>query len=146
MLIYKFADKTKAIQTLLTPVSAEYPSSDLSAPHPLDLPHMGRMYKTLLQGGHFSRENQNIESSKHWEPAKFADAWVSTVGKDVTLAAARAGGTFVVAELVERLLRDGSAETKKMVKEWFKPIRKEIKAWDAKGGQVLAEKVDALFA
>ena len=42
------ADKTAAMQTLITAVAHEYPSPQAEFPHPLDLPHTSRLYKTLL--------------------------------------------------------------------------------------------------
>ena len=59
---------------------------------------------------------------------------------------ARAGGAFVVTELIERVLRDGTGETKKDIGEWFKPFRNEVAGWDSKGSGVLAEKVATLCA
>lgn len=103
------------------------------------------MYKTLLQGGHFSRDTNSVQISPHWKPLHFAEAWVKMVGPDITLAAAQAGGTFVVAELVERIVHEGLQDSKDKLKSWFNSLRENIKKWDAKGSHVLAEKVEALF-
>ncbi|KAF8218252.1 hypothetical protein K438DRAFT_1796570 [Mycena galopus ATCC 62051] len=52
-------DKTAANETLLRAASAAYPCED--DPHPIDLPHSSRLYKTLLQGGHFNRATSGVE-------------------------------------------------------------------------------------
>jgi pumilio homology domain family member 6 len=138
------ADKTEAIRTLLGSVAQPYSGDVGSVSHPIDLPHTSRMHKTLLQGGHFSRETGSVERSAHWTPVVYAEMWVKIVGRGVTLAAAKNGGTFVIAELVERVTQDGSDDTKEELRSWFLADKKDIKLWDAKGSQILLEKVESL--
>lgn len=67
------------------------------------------------------------------------------VGKDVTLDIAQGSGAFLVAELCERVMKEGTDEDKKLLKSWFgDDIRKKIEKGDTKGKNILLEKVDAL--
>lgn len=100
------------------------------------------MYKTLLQGGHFSQSTKSVERSAYFSAPDFAARFVQTVGRDVTVAMAQGDGAFIVAALCERLAEEGSTENKKAVKSWFgKEERKKI---DGKGAAVLLEKLEAL--
>jgi pumilio family protein 6 len=141
-------DKTAAINALLAPVAASYPSAEASAPHPIDLAHTSRLYKTLLQGGHFSHASKAIERSPYFDASAFAHAWVQTVGRDVTQAVACGDGAFVVAELCARLVADGPADSRTAVRGWFadKDARKRLAEWEGRGKEVLREKVDALLS
>jgi pumilio homology domain family member 6 len=140
-------DKTTAMQALLTPASAPYPSEDASLPHPIDLAHTARLYKTLLQGGHYSQTLRSVETLPYFSAPAFAEQWVSTVGRDITLASATGAGSFVVAALCERVAEDGSDEVRKTVREWFQyDRRKEIAEWEGRGKTVLEQAVDKLLA
>lgn len=139
------AEKNPAMETLLKAVSMPYPSSDKSAPHAIDLPHTSRLYKTLLQGGHFCHTTKTISRSSSFSAAAFASAFMKDVGKEETLAMAKGNGAFMVAELCERIREEGSNEEKTMLKDWFSgEVMREIEEGDAKGKKVLVEKVTAL--
>ncbi|KIJ56454.1 hypothetical protein M422DRAFT_199136 [Sphaerobolus stellatus SS14] len=142
IMLYAEGDKTAEIDILLAPLSETYPSDDPEKPHPIDIPHTSRVYKTLLQGGHYSKTSNSVEPSPYFDPAAFATAFIRITGRDNALRMAQGGGTFVIAELLERLHASGQGEE---VKEWFgaKELQ-SIKASDVKGKDVLLEKIKAL--
>ncbi|KAJ3771595.1 armadillo-type protein [Lentinula raphanica] len=134
-------DKTSASQTLLKALATPYPASSdasssspsSSSQHPIDLPHTSRLYKTLLQGGHFNHSLKAIDKSEKWDPRAFALNFVKTVGgedgaviKDMCTKGER-NGTFVVAELCGALAvgRSGGADESASVKE----IRERLRGW-----------------
>lgn len=140
-----YPDKTTAINSLLQPLAAPYPSQDAVTPHPIDLPHTSRLYKTLLQGGHFSHATHTITRSPSFSPSAFASTFIQVVGEDSTVAMARGDGAFLVAELLERVSEEGSEVEKKEVKGWFrKSVRDELESGDGKGRKVLLEKIAKL--
>ena len=107
----------------------------------MSLPHASRLYKTLLQGGHFNHATKEVELTETWSPAYFARKFVELVGQEVTVAMARGEGAFVVAALCEQLAKDndGAAE-REVVTRWFtKGVRKEIADANGKGSAVLLE-------
>ncbi|KAF7303694.1 PUM-HD domain-containing protein [Mycena indigotica] len=151
IMLFTEGDKSGASQTLLRAVSATYPGADETTTHPIDLPHSSRLYKTLLQGGHFNRTANSVDRSSSWDCGAFARDFVEIVGQDVCVAMCTTGGcngTFVIAELCGALVTsddDHSAETRKTVKRWFSgKVRKTIEAGDAKGKKVLLDRIDTL--
>lgn len=103
------------------------------------------MYKTLLQGGHFDKSTKTVLQVPTFSASTFASSFMRIVGKDVTLAMAQGSGAFLVAELCERVTKDGNDEDKKTLKAWFGgDVRKKIEQGDVKGKNVLLEKLDAL--
>ncbi|KDQ55462.1 hypothetical protein JAAARDRAFT_71318 [Jaapia argillacea MUCL 33604] len=146
VMLFAEGDKTAATEALLRSLCTPYPSPDPSNPHPIDLPHISRLYKTLLQGGHFDHSTSIISRSLYFSPKEFASAFVKVVGEDVTVAMAKGGGgTFLVAELLERVRAEGSEDEKKLVKAWFgEGVVGEIERGDVKGKKVLLEKIQAL--
>ncbi|KAJ7148678.1 armadillo-type protein [Mycena crocata] len=147
IMLFADGDKAAASQTLLRAVSAAYPCDDHS-PHPIDLPHSSRLYKTLLQGGHFNRATAGVEKAPGWDARAFADQFVETVGKEVCIAFCTEGecnGAFVIAELCEALKGDGGESARKKLKSWFgAPVVKQIESGEAKGKKILLEKIAAL--
>ncbi|KAG6810840.1 hypothetical protein H0H92_010104 [Tricholoma furcatifolium] len=150
IMLFADGDKTAVSKALLNVVNASYPSADPSLPHPIDLPHTSRLYKTLLQGGHFSHTSKSVERAPGWDAGAFAAEFVTIVGKDVTLGMCTLGegnGAFVVAELCEALVREGKKRSgeRKKVKEWFgDEARVAIENGEAKGRKVLLEKIMSL--
>ncbi|KAJ7061988.1 armadillo-type protein [Mycena amicta] len=151
IMLFAEGDKTAASQTLLRAVSATYPGADESTIHPIDLPHSTRLYKTLLQGGHFNRASGTVDSLSSWDAHAFARAFVEVVGEEVCVAMCTLGGcngTFVVAELCGTLVSgegEETAEARRTVKRWFGgKVRQMIENGDAKGKKVLLERIDAL--
>ncbi|KAI9438552.1 ARM repeat-containing protein [Lactarius indigo] len=126
-------DKGAAIEALLSPLKIDYPSE--GSPHPVDLPHTSRIYKVLLQGGHFSRDANAIESRPNFEPSAFATAFLRHVTPANITAMARGGGGFVIAALIERVLANGTPE------EWLKA---EVEGRQTKGSSVLSEGIGLL--
>ncbi|KAH7923040.1 ARM repeat-containing protein [Leucogyrophana mollusca] len=144
IMLYADGDKNDAISALLAPLSLPYPSDDSSKPHPIDLPHTSRMYKSLLQGGHFSHVTKSISQSPAFSSSGFASAFLKHVGKEATIAMAEGDGAFVVAELLQRIREEGSEQEKVTIKQWFgKSVVARIKDGEVKGKNVLLEKIAA---
>ncbi|RPD65176.1 ARM repeat-containing protein [Lentinus tigrinus ALCF2SS1-7] len=138
-------DKTSAMEALLNALCAPYPSSDPVTPHPISLPHTSRIYKTLLQGGHFSHATKSIEQAPRFSAREFATRFVQVVGRDSTVAMAQGDGAFVVAALCEQLAEHGDVEERKTVKGWFDAkTRKAVEAAGPKGVSVLLESLKKL--
>ncbi|KAK7052431.1 PUM-HD domain-containing protein [Favolaschia claudopus] len=146
IMLYCDGDKGSASETLLRAASAAYPCDD-DHPHPIDLPHSSRLYKTLLQGGHFNRATGTVDkvSETTWDAAAFVQQFMETIGKEVCVgmcSMGQCGGCFVIAELCEAVKGD---EAKRTLKGWFGPtVVKEIEAGDAKGKKILLDKLAAL--
>lgn len=104
------------------------------------------MYKTLLQGGHYSQTSRAVDMSPHFSASAFADAFVRIVGKDVILASATGPGAFVVAALCERLVEgESNPDTRNTVKGWFDGAeRAKLEEWTGRGKVVLVEAVSKL--
>lgn len=147
-------DKKGAIRTLLKallPSEIEKAHSDSI----IDLPPASRLYKTLLQGGHYNHSTHSVERapSAVWDGTKFGVSFVEQVGRDGTvgMCVGRGNGAFVVVELVEALnRREGESEdevevARKTVKGWFgNEVVEEIEKGEAKGKKVLLEKLSLL--
>jgi pumilio homology domain family member 6 len=121
------------MEALLIPLEASYPSDD--HPHPIDLPHTSRLYKVLLQGGHYSQAINAVVARPNFNPSNFATAFLRHV-KPVDIAAmARGGGTFVITALLERIVADGTPEERSKLKESLSGLKddegKSIKGWTA---------------
>ena len=137
-------DKSAASDALLTALSSPYPSTDPAAPHPISLPHTSRLYKMLLQGGHFSQATRTVERSPRFSAPDFAARFVQRVGHDVTVALAQGEGAFVVAALCEHLA-SGDAPERAAVKGWFDAkTRKAIEGGGGKGVAVLLGSLEKL--
>jgi pumilio family protein 6 len=138
-------DKSPAIDTLLQPLTAPYPSVDPSTPHPIDLPHTCLLYKTFLQGGHFSHKDHTIVRAPSFSASAFASAFITTVDGGRTMAMARGNGAFMVTELLERVIEEGSESERMIVKGWFSgKVINDLKNGEGKGRKVLLEKVAKL--
>ena len=138
-------DKSATISALIEPLVSAYPSEDPMRPHPIDLPHTSRMYKSLLQGGHFSHSSNTVERTETFSAAQFASAFLSAVDKEVLLTMAKGNGTFIVAELLERVREEGDDQEKKKIRGWFeKGFISCLRDLDVKGKNVLIEKIEAL--
>lgn len=127
------SDKDAAMEALLIPFEASYPSDGHT--HPIDLPHTSRLYKVLLQGGHFSHATNAVAARSNFNPSAFATAFLRHV-KPVDIAAmARGGGTFVIAALVERVVADGTPEERSKLKQSLSGLKgdegESIKGWTA---------------
>ncbi|TBU44642.1 ARM repeat-containing protein [Dichomitus squalens] len=140
-------DKSTTSDTLLSALATPYPSIDLSNPHPITFPHTSRLYKTLLQGGHFSHSSRTVERAPRWSARDFAVRFVQRVGQENTVAMAQGDGAFVVAALCEQLAEHDEKETeeRKTVKGWFDAkTRKAIQDAGGKGVNVLLESLKRL--
>ena len=103
------------------------------------------MYKSLLQGGHFSHSEHSVVRSPAFLLSEFALVFLSIVGRDTTIAITQGDGAFVVAELLEQICEEGSNKQKTKVRGWFND---SFMAWmkdgKAKEKNVLVEKIKAL--
>ncbi|THH26885.1 hypothetical protein EUX98_g7302 [Antrodiella citrinella] len=141
-------DKTAASKAILGLLSTPYPSSDPAAPHLITLPHVSRLYKLLLQGGHYSQSTKSIERSPSFSPLDFATQFIQIVGKDNTVSMAKEEAAFVVAALCETVVSAGDegAEARKALKSWLAgDVRKELaKDEQQRGRRVLLEQIASL--
>ncbi|KAK7045679.1 Pumilio y domain member 6 [Paramarasmius palmivorus] len=152
IMLYADGDKTAATEALLAAISSPYPSPDPSKPHLIDLPHTSRMYKTLLQGGHFNHTTKTVEKVPSWNALSFATQFVESIEKVVILGMCLKGeknGTFVIAELCSALTVEDatpeSVEARTKLKGWLGPdVKKEIESGDAKGQKVLLDNINCL--
>ncbi|KAH9171410.1 ARM repeat-containing protein [Lactarius sanguifluus] len=135
-------DKGAAIEALLSPLETDYPSE--GSPHPIDLPHTSRLYKVLLQGGHFSRDTKAIESRPNFEPSAFATAFLRHVTPANITAMAQGGGCFVIAALIERVLANGTSEECKLLNRCLAGLKAEVEGRQMKGSSVLSEGIGLL--
>jgi len=132
------------MDALSTPLGAAYPSD--GAPHPIALSHTSRLYKVLLQGGHFSHATNAVVTRPNFNPSAFATAFLRHV-KPVDIAAmAQGGGGFVVAALLERVIVDGTAEECSRLNECLSGLKNDdqsIRGWAAlsEGRRSLGSKV-----
>jgi len=138
-------DKKGAIRTLL---KALLPS-EVEEDSVIDLPPASRLYKTLLQGGHYNRSTKSVERvpSSVWDGTEFGVWFVDLVGRDGTvgMCVGNGNGAFVVVELVEALNRREGEVAGKTVKGWFgNEVVLEIEKGEAKGKQVLLDKLRLL--
>ncbi|KAH9003348.1 ARM repeat-containing protein [Lactarius hatsudake] len=135
-------DKGAAIEALLSPLETDYPSE--GSPHPIDLPHTSRLYKVLLQGGHFSRDTKAIESRPNFEPSAFATAFLRHVTPANITAMAQGDGGFVIAALIERVLSNGTPEECKLLNRCLAGLKAEVEGRQMKGSSVLSEGIGLL--
>ncbi|KAI9457592.1 ARM repeat-containing protein [Lactarius psammicola] len=135
-------DKGAAIEALLSPLETDYPSE--GPPHPIDLPHTSRLYKALLQGGHFSHDTNAIESRPNFEPSAFATAFLRHVTPANIIAMARGGGGFVIAALVERVVASGTPEECSILNKCLAGLKAEVEGRQIKGSSVLSEGISLL--
>lgn len=123
-------DKSAAVDALLAIPLPTEPAE----PHPA-----ARLFKTLLQGGHFARAAGAVARAPRWDALAFA--------RKLGVERARALGAFVLAELCERVREDGSgAEQRALAGSFDAAELKRIEASGEKGSAVLLEKVVALKA
>lgn len=111
----------------------------------IDLPHTSRLFKTLIQGGHYDRAASGISSAPSFSPGDFAKQFMTAAGEDNLVKMAKGNGTFVVAELVERIRIEGDGGEKTELSKWLsKKVRTEIEESKGKGSDVLLGRLKAL--
>ena len=141
-------DQSGATETLLGLIATPYPAPATSSPHPIDASHVARLYKTLLQGGHYDQSSKSItKPSSSFSPLEFASSFLTAVGRGVTVAMAQGNGAFVVAELCRRISTEGTGEEKRLLRTWFaEGVSKDILDGEMKGKNILLESIEALLA
>lgn len=119
------------MEALLIPLTTTYPSE--GHPHPIALPHTSRLYKILLQGGHFSHATNAVITRPNFSPSTFATAFLRHVKPMDITSMARGGGAFVIAALLERVVADGTPEDCSRVNEYLSGLKddesRSIKGW-----------------
>ncbi|KAF9479209.1 ARM repeat-containing protein [Pholiota conissans] len=146
IMLYGEGDKSSAIDMLLQTLA----SPSISDPHPIDLPPTSRLYKSLLQGGHYNHTTKTVERvpTTSWDSSAFADKFVRVVGPEPTVAmcVGNGNGAFIVAELCEALIRGEQNYGRQKVKEWFgsPEVVKQLEESEVKGKTVLQEKLALL--
>ena len=142
------ADQSAATETLLGLIATPYPAPDTSPPHPIDASHVARLYKTLLQGGHYDQSLKSVtKPPSSFSPSAFASSFLTAVGRDVTVAMAQGNGAFVVAELCRRVSVEGTDEEKRLLRMWFtEGVSKDIQDKEMKGKSVLLGSINALVS
>ncbi|KIK63949.1 hypothetical protein GYMLUDRAFT_40159 [Collybiopsis luxurians FD-317 M1] len=159
IILYSDGDKSSASKALLKPLASPYPRLPPTQ-HAIDLPHTSRLYKTLLQGGHFNHASKAVEEVEGWDAGAFAVHFVESVsgedGEGVKSLCTKGerNGAFVVAELCGALVRASSTnaevkQAREKVKAWLSgsEITDEIKEGEksgAKGVKVLLDAIAAL--
>ncbi|KAF8625336.1 hypothetical protein AX17_006878 [Amanita inopinata Kibby_2008] len=170
IMLYADGDKTSAVEALLRPLCATYPSKNVNEVHPIDLPHTSRLYKILLQGGHFNHSTHKIDYTPTWNAVRFAIVFANTIGEDVIVSMCtkgERGGAFVVAELCSTLangtkkidiegagnmdvidedLEEQREQARQLVKKWFTDeVKMDIqRREEMKGRKVLLESLAKL--
>ncbi|GAB1522928.1 Pumilio y domain member 6 [Rhizoctonia solani] len=148
-MLFAQGDKSKALDALLSPISSPYappdPESDLSDPtittHILNLSHASRLYKTLVQGGHYNQQTKSIERSEQ-APKSVAKKLMYAAGKENVVSMALGEGGFIVAEVVGKLKDEGDHDDLKEIRSWFKKdTRDKLGKGDIRGSAVLLERL-----
>lgn len=142
-------DQSAATKTLLELVASPYPTPTASSPHPIDASHVARLYKTLLQGGHYNQLSKSVaKPSSSFSPSAFASSFLTAVGRDVTVAIAQGNGAFVVGELCMRVSAEGTDEERRSLRTWLteEGVNKDIRDKEMKGKNVLLQSIDALLS
>ncbi|CAE6414946.1 unnamed protein product [Rhizoctonia solani] len=149
VMLFAQGDKSKALDALLSPISSPYappdPESDLSDPtittHILNLSHASRLYKTLVQGGHYNQQTKSIERSEQ-APKSVAKKLMYAAGKENVVSMALGEGGFIVAEVVGKLKDEGDHDDLKEIRSWFKKdTRDKLGKGDIRGSAVLLERL-----
>lgn len=108
------------------------------------------MYKTLLQGGHYNKKTQSIETTDQWDALAFATSFMQTVPQNIVVSMCTKGernGTFVITTLCETLVRGGDERKseRQKLRSWFgEKERKAIQKGDGRGKDLLLEKLALL--
>lgn len=142
-----YTDQAAATKTLLELIASPYPAPT-TPPHPMDASHVERLYKTLLQGGHYDRSSKSITKPSSFSPSAFASSFLAALGRDVIVAMARGGRAFVVAGLCRRVSTEGTDEERMLLRTWFteKGVSMDIRAKEMKGKDVLLGSINALLS
>jgi pumilio family protein 6 len=134
------ADKTKANERVLSAMTASEPDGQFV----LNTPHVTRLCKTLLQGGHFSQTAGTVQVSPHFDAFAFACAFIERLGKDGLVSLVTGGACFLVVELLQTLQSGANTEALATLKSWFDPeLCTKIRESGSKGHSLLLEKVQA---
>ncbi|TIA71756.1 hypothetical protein E3P91_02342 [Wallemia ichthyophaga] len=136
IMLYTIGDKSRALDALAGLIET---SNDV-----LDFTPASRVYKTLLQGGKFDKnEKKVVVTDPELSKQSAEKLWKAIQSHAVKLA--KSSGTFIIAELVEAVIANGLDSIKEeIVNEFDGPQRDEIKHSEAKGNGVLLEKLDKL--
>ncbi|TCD66891.1 pumilio domain member 6 [Steccherinum ochraceum] len=148
IMLYANGEKAAASKALLDVIAPSYPSEDPANPHAISLPHVSRLYKLLLQGGHFSHFTKSIERSSSFSRTTFATQFTELVSKESAVAMAKDETAFVVAALCETVIAagDDASNVRKELQGWLAgDVQKALKKDpEQRGRKVLIEQIAAL--
>lgn len=144
-------DRTESIQALVSLLTPRYPTphpSNGDLTHVIDFPHSSRLIKLLIQGGHYNKHTSSIDPAPNWPSETFVDEIVKRVSEQSLQRMAYGNGTFVLAELVGKILSDEGklGEQRVFLKKsvFDDEAIKAIKDGKPKGWEVLMEKIEKL--
>ncbi len=108
--------------------------------------HVARLFKSLLQGGHFSQSSGSVEKSPYFDAGAFTRAFLHVLGEERIVEMSKSGGTFVVVELLQAVSTDEQlAQERALVRSWFtSEVKEQIRNSDVKGRELLIEKIEQL--
>ncbi|EJT99624.1 puf family RNA-binding protein [Dacryopinax primogenitus] len=147
IMLFADGDKSTATETLLRPIrDATQDENWAELTELINHPHVSRLYKTLIQGGHYEKESMRVDEPSSWSGDDFAVAFFEAAGghqKGEALVSMGSGsGAFLVAELANRL--KGKPAGKKLAEIFTSEVLRELNEKDVKGRGVLLEKLGAL--
>ena len=108
--------------------------------------HVSRLYKTLLQGGHYNQATKTVDVCPYFDPLAFAQAFVMAANKEDVIQMTVTGGAFVTIELVQALRKggDGLAELDTLQSWLDEAARSRIQKSDTKGRDLLLQNIALL--
>lgn len=113
--------------------------------HLIDISHSSRLFKTLIQGGHFDRSTSSVSAVPTFPASSFASQFMQAIGHNNMVQMALGNGAFVVAELVKRISEEGTEEEKSELKGWFgKKVIDQIRSGKGRGSEALLESLQGL--
>ncbi|KZO94578.1 ARM repeat-containing protein [Calocera viscosa TUFC12733] len=147
IMLYADGDKAAATETLLRPIREATENKDWEELTLLiNHPHVSRLYKTLIQGGHYEKEMSGVVESPSWSGDDFASAFFDAAGGhqkgEALVEMASGAGAFLIAELASRLKETPAGKEMKSI--FDVNVIQQIQQKDVRGSSVLAEKIYAL--
>jgi len=132
ILLFARGDKSAALDAVADLVGGDPSQED----HIIKLSFTARIYKTLVQGGHYNPKEKKIEVVE--PPLNFGSTLFARIKSHVTQWAA-AEGSFVVVGLLESLRGSELDELKKLLKKDRKILKE--KAGENKGTKLIMQEI-----
>lgn len=115
--------------------------------HILSLSHVAKMFKTLMQGGHYSQKSGTVDDVDAGLARDFALAFYQTAkaSENLVAYAQESGTTFVLLAMVQRLQSSAGPKVVHELKSMFSAEdRQKISETGAKGSNLLLDAVAKL--